>query len=291
MIDPAWFVTGVAVPGILAQGFYATYCWPMKTPRPGRVASAWAIGPGAAFVVGCQAVGGLSSGTGEYRLLMFVLPAIMLAAICGAMGWVKGLALDAVKAAVCVAAPAVLLWTQYTGESAAWSVGAAAGWLAGLSVWMGVCWLGVAKLDHETNGRVNAFVVGLTTALIGVTMIFSGSAKYGQIAATLAFATGCVWGISWLTEKKQASQGFEGAVLPILLCWVILGCFYTELPLWQGAVMGASPLLLWLGEIPWMKRKGIKGQVAVAATALAPVVAITVMSGMEFAHRMGEGEW
>jgi hypothetical protein len=288
MLDPMWFLLGMAIPGLLAQGFYVTYCWPLKSPRPGRVASAWAIGPGAGFVVGCQAVGGMSAGTGEYRLLMFLLPAIMLVALACAMEWIKGWKQDAARVVVALAAPATMLLIKYSGDEPAWAPMAAAAWLAGLGAWMAVSWIGVAKLDHEENGRVNAFVVGLTTALGGLAIAFNGSAKYGQMVGTLAFAAGCVWGVSWLTQKKEASRGFEGAVTPVLLCMLILGSFFAGLPLWQGAVIGASPLLLWLGAVPWLKRKGTKGQIAVGAVALAPVVTIAIIGGMEFMHRMAE---
>ncbi len=291
MIDPAWFIMGVAVPGLLAQAFYVTYCWPLKNPRPGRVASAWAIGPGAGFVLGAQAVGGFSAGSAEQRFFLFVLPVIVLVAVVGAMGWLKGRMWDAAKLLVCIAAPAFLFSRMYLGESTQWSPGVAAAWLAALPVCLAVAWLGVAKLDQDENGRLNAFVVGLTAALTGVTLIFSGSLKFGQIAATLAFATGTVWAVSWLTPRAQASRGFEGVVTPVILCWLMLAFFFTEMPGWQVAVLAMSPLLLWLQKLPFIKVRKLKGQIAVGAVALAPVVTVLVMAGMEFAHRMQESEW
>jgi hypothetical protein len=288
MIDPAWFLMGLAIPGLLAQAIFVTYCWPLKNPRPGRCASAWALGPGAGFVMGVQSVGGFGSGSGEYRFFMYLLPCIVLVGVIGAMDWLKGKALDGVKIALCLAVPGVVLLGKYTGESAPWSAGVAAAWLAGLCAWMAVSWLGVAKLDQEANGRMNAFVVGLTAAMAGAVVVFTGSMKYGQLIGTLAFAAGAIWGVGWLAARAQASRGFDAVLMPVLLSWLVMAYFFSELAWWQGVVLGSSPLLLWLQQVPFLKKKGIKGQIAVAAVALAPVVVVLVMAAVEFNRELAE---
>jgi hypothetical protein len=290
MIDPAWIFIGLALPGMIAQAFYVTYCWPLKSPRVGRTAAAWAIGPGAAFVVGCQAVGGLSAGTAEHRLLMFLLPAVVLIAVAGAFAWIRGLKLDVARLLFALAAPATLLLVKYTGEMPDWSVGVAAAWLVGLSLWMIASWGLVARLPAEQNGRLNSFVVGFTAAAAAVVMMLSGSMKYGLMTATLAFSAGTIWAASWLARPPEATRGYEAAITPVLLCMLILAHFFAELSLVHMLLLGLAPTLLWVQHLGALKARRTTGLIVSGGLALVPVVFVLVQAGMAFAQKQSESQ-
>ena len=159
-----------------------------------------------------------------------------------------------VAVAVCAAVVLRLLWTSVYLRSE-WSTTEQVAWIGGVSLLSGWAWWMAVKRINDSNqtgegdlatrdssAYQRLLLFGAATSLMAAALIFTGSLRYGVIAAIVASAAGGSWIAGWRVRNSRIAAGWCGPMILLMLSLLIAGTAFSELPFVHAMLFAATIL-------------------------------------------------
>lgn len=296
MITPMDLVLGGLAPLVAAAIAFAV-AW-FATRRAGAAWSAGVVVGYAAGALGLAARGsGLAAAAGRLvrpvesqdwlPLIALAAATPMLAAALAHRRWVE----LPLAAAICLAAPARLLWGKYRSSQQLRDAGfatdaitpaGAAVVLAAIAAGTVLAWILWRRADGQSLARTRSLlaIVALTGAAAVVAL--TGSLVLGQACGVLAASLGGCAAAAWPLGVKSGPDAARGPVLALAIGLLTAAACYSELLPWQAAALGAA-FVLPVGWLPFGKASKPAAQIALrAAVCLLPIALVGWRAATEF---------
>lgn len=259
---------------------------PGANPAPWRLAAGWIGGLGAGIYAGCGLLGDWPRWPpleDRDRFLVILLP-LALAVEGAAMllpnrRWIAWLLRITVAAA---AAPILLYNSSYVADlsgpgSAEWNRGEAALVLGVSAMMLAGVWGLLARLQARTSDRALPPVLVFAALASGVTVMLCGYYRGGLLALPIAGAVAGVAMASYALPKQPPGNPRPGVSMIGIFTVTFIGRFYGSLPTSAAICLLFAPLLLWIAEIPGLRKlpPAVRSAIGIAAvlTALVLIVA------------------
>lgn len=268
MIEPRWLIFGAATPGLIAAAAFAATAW----RRPALSTVAWALALALAWPVGHYVTVGLPHApwnVGENWLLPLALLTALVAAIPWPTWWGGTTARALLLAGICYAMmqPAIV-WV--------WSVPQTVAWVGGSALMASGITEAVVLLGRGRAGRELPVGLALTAFVTGVVCAMSSSLTIGQFGLLLgAITAGAGLAAFWLPCDK-APRGAPAVVMPMLLAVILYGTHSADVHLRVAVLLLAAPVMMWAGELPFIKRRPRLVVAAVRLVALLVPLAVAL---------------
>ena len=281
MIGPADFLLGGALPLVVAAAVYVAGRWLAQRAGAGRPASVgWSAGVVAGFVAGQLGLEarGIGLGAAAVRLmraseshdwLPLVACAATLPALVAALArrrWLE----PALAAPLCVAAPAVLLWSKYRASQQlraagfatdAVTPGGAAALLGVIGAALFFAWLLWRAAEGGTLPRARALLAVVAVVGSAAAVALTGALVYGQLLGALAAAVGGCAAMAWLAGDAFGPEAARGPIPLLFGGLVVAAAGYSDLAVWHAAALGAG-LVLPVGWLLPMRGAGPRLEIA-----------------------------
>ena len=163
---------------------------------------------------------------------------------------------SAVRALVRVGTTALCLGTLLKSRfQYHWSIAEGLLWCAVMGAAILVVWYLMDRLAGKAgNFAVSASLV-IPFAIGSGILIFSGAASLGQLAGAAAAALSVPALFALWYRGRALAQGMVPVVVTLLVCLVLNGYFYNEMP-WPAAIlMFAAVLGAWIGELRFLRNR------------------------------------
>ena len=162
-----------------------------------------------------------------------------------------------------------------------WNQVETAVWIGGLTATATFAWWLLSRQSavapQSTYWRM--FLLGATSSLLAATLVFTGSIRYGTLAAVLATASGGAWLASWKWRKTGIHGVWCGPIIPIIFSLLIMGAAFSELPVWQAAFFVVTLALIAGLPLPQSNPLAV---VAVMLITISPAITASGWSAREF---------
>jgi hypothetical protein len=286
MPDPLVILEALAAAALTAAAVLLLCAWPWRTPRPRWASAGGVLGVGLGFFAGCWRLG-LSPHwpprEDQDRMLLVLLPALAAVELAGAfvrqsrwLMWLPRLALAAGAARV------LLHNTTYLADLAGpgtreWTPGQTWLILGGLAAALAGVWAALALLARRTGGRPAGLALALACAGGAGTVMLSGYASGGQLGLPLAAALAGALLASLVVAGRPDVQGVLGLGVVGLFALLVIGRYFGGLATGHAALLFCAPLLVWLVELPLIRRAG-PGWCGLAGVLLALVPVVVALS-------------
>jgi hypothetical protein len=196
---------------------------------------------------------------------------------------------QALRWLVAAAVSFATVWLLSGNQRASWSGQEQIVWIGSLSAAMFVLWASMDLLAERVSGRMLGLLLMLLAGLTALVIAMSGSQTLGNRAGTLALAMLPAWALG---RPKIPARGTAIVFVP-LWCGVVLAHHlysYADVPpTWSLLLVGATPLLWWLGQAPPVRRRTRWQQVAVQLSlALVPLAIAVILVAIPFIKAMEE---
>ena len=259
MITQTWLIYGAALPAGIALLVTLLFAL-IRAKQPGSRAIdvGVAVAVGAAFVVGYQHVSGWPAwppgAHTEARewLVLAIAPAAVLTALLAALpgraavlGWIA-------RILTAVAVIPLLVQTFIRHD---WALLQAVTQLDGPIALLGAVWLATAGLARRQPSVSLPLSLMLVAGATGLTIMLSGSNTVGQPALSLAAGLAAVSLIGLLWRGRHGAAGAIDGAWPVTAGLIVIGVVFSELDLINALLLGAAPLLAWVGELPTLKQR------------------------------------
>jgi len=261
-------------------------------PPPWRVAAGWIAALGGGIYCGCGLLGEWARWPpleDRDRFLVILLP-LALAVEFAAMllptrRWIAWMLRIAVAAA---AAPILLYNSSYLADlagpnSAEWNRAEAALMLGLSAVLLAAIWGLLAVLQARTSDRGLSLVLVFTALASGATVMLCGYFRGGQFALPIAGVVAGVTLASCALPQQQAGNPCLGVSMISIFSVTFIGRFYGSLPTSAAIGLLFAPLLLWIAEIPGLRKLSPAARAAIGiAAVLAALVLIVAWAQIRF---------
>lgn len=177
---------------------------------------------------------------------------------------------------IAVAAP--LLFLQFMREHH-WTTVASVLWTAGLAAALFLTWQALETLAERRGGFPLPLALGITSALAGEALHFSGSTTLGQLAGALATALVACAVLGFLRPDSRLAPGGLAPFVLLHSGLVWGGRFASELTFPGFALLTVAPLLAWTGELVPPARSRWRLALTLLLPALAASVAVLLERG------------
>lgn len=119
----------------------------------------------------------------------------------------------------------------------------------GGALWLG--WTLLAACASKRPGSSVPLVLWFTTSAVSVALLLSHTAKYAQMAGTLAACLGAAVVVAWLRPSFALGSGAAGIVAVLHASFCIAGVWLasTPLPIESALLLAAAPFLAAAAEI------------------------------------------
>ncbi len=223
----------------------------------------WVVGPSAGFLLGCCVLGGLPHlrpVEDRDRLLLLVLPAVVAVELVGAFRrvprWLVWFLRTALAAGV---APVLLHGSSYITDQAGpgtadWSTAQACEILGGLAASLIAAWALMGLLSARVGGISAAVCLAISCAGAGLAIMISGYLSGGQASLALAGAIGGAGAATLALRWSSRGSCPLGVAIVAFYSLVVTGRFFGELSTTHAIILFASPLLVWVPELPLLRR-------------------------------------
>ena len=291
MPDFVLLVQGLLLAAIVAGLVLLVIARP-ATPAPWRMAAGWVTGLGAGIYCGCARLREWPHWPpleDRDRFLVILMP-LALAVEFAAMllptrRWIAWMLRIAVATAD---APILLYNSSYLADlsgpgSAEWNradtvlvLGLAAAMLAAV-------WGLLAVLQARTSDRALAPVLVFTALASGATVMLCGYFRGGQFALPIAGAIAGVTLASYALPKQPTGNPGLGVSIIGIFTVTFIGRFYGSLPTSPAILLLVAPLLLWIAEIPALRKLPPAARSAIGiAAVLSTLVLIVAWAQIRF---------
>ena len=131
-------------------------------------------------------------------------------------------------------------------------------WKLMLGAAVGGLFLLLSPLAARRPGHVLPLVLVVTCTAVSVVLVEARSAKFGQIAGSLAAMSGMLMVAALLMRRVRLDGGPIAVFAMMIPAWMVTGIFYDggELPRIAFAMVPCAPLLVWIGEYTPIARRG-----------------------------------
>jgi hypothetical protein len=268
--------------------------------RPGwrRAVIGWAVATAAGFesfylgqvwfIAGKQLPAQFSAWDTLDRIAFIVVPfAALVVVLLTGSKWLRWIG-TALGAVVTLGLAPLLMQNYLTGLVGDWSWAERLVWFLTLGVGTLAIWRNLAMLERRGPGRGTALgLAGIAGGFAGM-MMLSDSVVVGLRGLVLmAVLLGGLLG-TFRLPRGLAAMGVSGVGWLVLVSLLINGRFYgeTDPATIKYVLLGLAPLMLWVGEDPWVRyrRPWVNGLVRVLAVAL-PVALAIGLAAVEFVQQ------
>jgi hypothetical protein len=258
MPDPVVILTAMGVACAISAAFVAAFGWRRPGTGSSWVGMGWVLGISAGFFVGCWMLGNRPHWPlreDQDRWFVLLLPAVLVVELLALLSTVPRWIVWPLRAVVVAGtAPVLLYGSSYLSADSEWSTGQSCLIVGGLAAFLAVVWALLGLHSSRAPGTIHAFCLAVTSVGAALAVMLSGYATGGQnglaLAAALLGAAAVVAILKW-----QASGAYPvGVAIVALYCLLVVGRFFGELSSTHGILLFASPLLVWLPELPGMRR-------------------------------------
>jgi len=261
-------------------------------PPPWRVAAGWIAGLGGGIYCGCGLLGEWPHWPpleDRDRFLVILLP-MALAVEFAAMllrdrRWIAW----SLRFCIATAAAPILLYnssylTDLSGPgSAEWNRPETALVLSLSAVMLASVWGLLALLQSRTSDRGLSPVLVLAALASGATVMLCGYFRGGQFALPIAGAVAGVTLASYALPKQPAENPCLGISMIGIFTVTFIGRFCGSLPTSPAIGLLFAPLLLWIAEIPGLRKLPPAARAAIGVVAvLAALVLIVAWAQIRF---------
>ena len=164
-----------------------------------------------------------------------------------------------------------------------WSVAEGLLWCAAMGLAILGVWFLMDRLTRKAGGFAASASLAVPFAVGSGILIFSGAASLGQLAGAAAAALAAPALFSLWYRGRPLARGTVPVVVILLVCLVLNGYFYNEMP-WPAAVlMFAAVLGAWVGELRFLKSRW-PGRWQLAAASIC-AVAVPLLAALLLAYR------
>jgi hypothetical protein len=254
-------------------------------PPPWRVAAGWVAALGGGIYCGCGLLGEWPRWPpleDRDRFLVILLP-LALAVEFAAMllptrRWIAWVLRIAVATA---AAPILLYNSSYLADlsgpgSAEWNRAETVLVLVLSAVMLAGVWGLLAVLQSRTSDRALAPVLAFTALASGVTVMLCGYFRGGQFALPIAGAVAGATLASYALPKQPAGNPCLGVSMIGIFTVTFIGRFYGSLPTSPAIGLLFAPLLLWITEIPALRKLPLAARSAIGIAAVLTTLVLIV---------------
>jgi len=296
MNDQAIMALKVLAPAALFAGLVMLIAW---WPRAGRRSSAaartrlgWvaALALGGGFIAGLLVVLGGWPGWPPRERWMWLLPIASAAIAAGiVMGFVGRGAL--VRAIIAVFLSAAIAWMiqPLPAVEAPWRVRAIAG--AGVLLW----WIALEPLAQHRAGALLPAALCITFAGLSMIILEARFANLSLATSAAAAALGAITFVALLQRRLSFAHGGTLVAAALLVSISVVGWMYRA----RGAsvtalhfiLIGAAPLMLWLGELPIVRRRAAGQATLIRLALVAGPVAAAIAVAPAIAKSEGEADY
>jgi hypothetical protein len=294
MPDPTLILEALAAAAVVAGLLVAVLAIPWRSPRPALATVGWVIGVGGAFYLGCRLLGlwpRWPPRDAEDRLLVLVLPAVLLVELLVALVPMRHWLAYVLRLTIAAAAAPVLLYnTTYLGgtDTPEWSSSQAALILGRLAVALAAVWGLLDLLVRVAPGRSVPVALAVVCGAAGVAVMLSGDLTGGLLGLPLAASLAGAATASLVARGAPGVSGALGVGVVGLFSLLVIGHFFVELTTTHAVLLGLTPLLCWLPELPYVRKVPLwlRGLARLAVVA-APLGIIVVQAQQRFAENSG----
>lgn len=275
MIQPLCTAAAVAAAVLL-------FCsWPRRRPNARRVTVGWVLGVSIGFALGCWQLDvrlHWPLQDDQDRWLLVLVPLVIGVELVAAFSpGARTLAWTLRCLIAAAAAPILLHRSIYLADLAGpnsreWTAAQAGLILGGLAVALAGVWAALALLARRVS--TPALPLALSLALGGgaITVMLSGYFTGGQLGLPLASALAGTTLASRVLAAPADCSGALGVSVVGLFALLVTGRFFSDLSTPHAIVLFGAPLLAWIADLPFLRRRnpGIRGVVVIILVA-API--------------------
>lgn len=136
-------------------------------------------------------------------------------------------------------------------------------WVGGLALGGMVVWALVARtIGEDANAwgrRWSLACVGVVAVVSASVVVLWGHLKMGPLCGAIGVGVLAVMAVEWLTGRRCApGSAPEYVLFGGLALWCVWGTAYlfreSQAPWWSGLMLAASPLGVWAGAMPVVRR-------------------------------------
>lgn len=275
MIESTWVLLGMALPAAIGAATMLIVGGWRGPSAPGRAATAWAAAAALGWIVGHWATHGLPALPWGQVQNWMPLMALAAAAVALAQGGHRAVRwLQVALRFVLLAGIAALMFKpaiQY-----AWSLPRSIGNVALAAALSMLAAEAPERLARRGVGWPIAVALAVTALVGGMVTLMSGSQTLGQFFLSLAATVAGAGLIALRWPGAVASLAAAGVVMPILLGLLLFGSYVVDLHLRYVVLIGAAPSLLWVMQLPPLRRLRAWQRAAVGLVAVALPLAIAL---------------
>jgi hypothetical protein len=270
-----------ALRGLLAPALFAgvllLLAWVSRDSAE-QASRGWlgALALGGAYLIGQAAISGLPPFPpiqADDRLFWVVASAVALAAVDGLLGdrRVPRLVLRA-------AFSCFVVWYLLARLLQRRELPEVVTWVAGLGAALFLGWSALAAWASRRAGASVPLVLWFTTSALSVALLLSHTAKYAQMAGTLAACLGAAVVVAWLRPSFALGGGAASIVAVLHASFCIAGVWLaaTPLPTESALLLAVAPFLAAAAEVGPLSKlspsKAAAARLALVGLFLAPAL-------------------
>jgi hypothetical protein len=292
MPDPVLFIKAMAASAAVSAAVaLALIAW-SKPAGAARVNTAAILAITLGLLVGYRVLGllpGWPPTVALDRFFIVVLPSALGIELVAGFQHIPKWAAWLLRITLAGATPQILLHgsTYLTDPAGETNIGQSFAYMGLGGGLLAVVWGLMAWLSRRSPGISLPLVISETALLSGVGVMLSGYTSGGEAALPLAASLAAVAGVLWLFSKPEACVGTVGIGVVGLFGVLVLGRFFGELSTGRALAVFVAPLLCWLTELPWLrKRKPWKIGVMRIALAAIPLLIVVALAKRDFDRNM-----
>ncbi|MEO6437010.1 MAG: hypothetical protein ABIP55_14805 [Tepidisphaeraceae bacterium] len=143
-----------------------------------------------------------------------------------------------------------------------------------------VAWLGLMEaLASRVKGATLPLLLWICAVGAALAVINAHSLLLGQLVGTVAAALGAIALLGLWFRNLTLARGGVLALAVVLLGLILCGHLYADLSQRDLILLAAAPLMAWAGELPFLKRGGVRFAVRLIAVLL--VLAIPLVPALK----------
>jgi hypothetical protein len=268
-------------------------------PPPWRVATGWIASLGGGIYCGCGLLGEWPRWPpleDRDRFLVILLPLALVVEFAAMLLRDRRRVAWGLRFCIAAAAAPILLYNSiYLSDlsgpgSAEWSLAEAAIVLSLSAVVLAGIWGLLAVLQSRASDRGLPPALVLVALASGATVMLCGYFRGGQFALPIAGAIAGVTLASFALPKQPAGNPCLGVSMIGIFTVTFIGRFYGSLPTSAAIGLWFAPLLLWIAEIPALRKLPPAARAAIGITAvLAALVLIVAWAQIRFNAALTRG--
>lgn len=197
----------------------------------------------------------------------------------------SGLARLAVRVVVVLAIVLRIVW-PLLGPT--WSPGVAAGWIIGMTLVAVVTWTSLEGTARTATGWGLPAALLVNAAGVAVVLVSSGSARYAQLAGSMASVMGPIAVLGFLRKASPLLLSAGWVVTTLLAMLLVAGVTFVDVPLVPAALVALAPVAFRIADLkalqsrPAWQREAVRIGVTVVLVAIAAFLSMPEPESYEY---------